>query len=111
MKKKQNPVLAAYEAKLEAQYQRKLTVTMQMCFDVAVITANDVFKMGAGRAKQFEQKYSENYAKICAMMIEDESDPDLEYSRAKIDERLLAIVGEENFAPWDERYGEGYGVL
>lgn len=105
MGKKQNLVLAAYEAKLEAKYKRKLAVTMQMCFDVAVITANDVFKMGAGRAKLFEQKYSENYAKICAMLLEDESDPDLEYSRAKIDERLKAIVGADNFAPWDERYG------
>lgn len=108
MGKKQNPVLAAYEAKLEAKYRRKLTVTMQMCFDVAVITANDVFKMGAGRAKIFEQKYTENYAKICAMLIEDEADPDLEYSRTKIDERLREIVGAENFVPWDERYG---GVL
>ena len=111
MGKKQNPVLAAYEAKLEAQYRRKLSVTMQMCFDVAVITANDVFKMGAGRAKQFEQKYSENYAKICAMLLEDESDPDLVYSREKIDERLKMIVGEENFASWDERYGVRNGIL
>lgn len=105
MSKKPNPVLAAYEAKLKAEYQRRLTVTMQMCFDVAVITANDVFQMGAGRAKIFEQKYTENYAKICAMLLEDECDPDLVYSRAKIDERLKAIVGEENFAEWDERYG------
>ncbi len=105
MAKKQNPILEAHEAKLAARYKRKLNVTMQMCFDVAVITANDVFKMGAGRAKVFEQKYTENYAKICAMLIEDECDPDLEYSRAKIDERLKAIVGDENFVPWDERYG------
>ena len=104
-KKKQNPILAAHEAKLDAQYRRKLNVTMQMCFDVAVITANDVFKMGAGRAKVFEQKYSENFAKICAMLVEDENDPDLEYSRAKIDERLREIVGAENFQEWDERYG------
>ncbi len=105
MAKKQNPILAAHKEKLDAQYRRKLNVTMQMCFDVAVITASDVFKMGAGRAKVFEQKYTENYAKICAMLIEDECDPDLEYSRAKIDERLKAIVGDENFVPWDERYG------
>lgn len=105
MAKKQNPILAAHEAKLEARYRRKLDVMMQMCFDVAVITANDVFKMGAGRAPVFEQKYTENYAKICAMLIEDECDPDLEYSRAKIDERLKEIVGAENFVPWDNRYG------
>ena len=104
-KKKQNPILAAHEAKLEAQYRRKLTVTMQMCFDVAVITANDVFHMGASRAKVFEQKYTENYAKICAMLLEDECDPDLAYSHTKIDERLKEIVGAENFVPWDDRYG------
>lgn len=105
MVNKQNALLAAFEKQLEARYQRKLAVTMQMCFDVAVITANDVFKMGAGRAPEFEQQYSANYAAICNMLRADESDPDLEYSRTKIDERLRKIVGEKNFVPWDERYG------
>lgn len=47
---KKNPILAAHEAKLEAKYRKKLDITMQMCFDVACITANDVFHMGPGRA-------------------------------------------------------------
>lgn len=105
MAKKQNPILAAHEAQLEARYKRKLATTMQMCFDVAVITANDVFNMGEGRSPEFERQYSANYATICDMLLADESDPDLEYSRTKIDERLRKIVGEKNFVPWDERYG------
>ena len=102
---KQNSLLAEFEAKLEARYRRKLATTMQMCFDVAVVTANDVFKMGETRAPVFEKQYSENYAKMCAMLLQDENDPELEYSRTKIDERLRKIVGEKNFVPWDERYG------
>lgn len=103
--KKKNAVLAAHEAMLEAQYHRRLAATMQLCFDVAVITANDVLQMGKGRAKAFEQKYSENYEIVCNLLKEHKDDPDMVYSRAKIDQRLRAIVGDENFAPWDERYG------
>lgn len=37
--------------------------------------------------------------------MDDEDDPDLTYSTSDIDRRLRSIVGEENFVPWDERYG------
>lgn len=50
---KTNPILAAYEAQLEAKYRRKLDITMQLCFDVACITANDVFHMGPCRSELF----------------------------------------------------------
>lgn len=41
-------------------------------------------------------------------MIVDDSKDDVEfvYTKAKVDEQIKAIVGEENFAPWEERYGE-----
>ena len=36
-------------------------------------------------------------------------DKELVYSRAKIDEQLRQIVGDENFSPWEERYNEMEG--
>ena len=102
---KKNPILAAYEARLEAKYRKKLDITMQMCFDVACITANDVFHMGPGRAELFARTYSNNYANLCRLLMDDEDDPELTYSTSDIDRRLRSIVGEENFVPWDERYG------
>lgn len=102
---KKNQILAAYEARLEAKYRKKLDITMQMCFDVACITANDVFHMGPGRAELFARTYSNNYANMCKLLMDDEGDPELTYSTSDIDRRLRSIVGEENFVPWDERYG------
>lgn len=102
---KKNPILASYEAQLEAKYRRKLNVAIQMCFDVAVITCNDVFRMGPSRAALFERTYSNNYANLCRLLMDDEDDPELTYSTSDIDRRLRSIVGEENFVPWDERYG------
>lgn len=102
---KKNPILAAHEAKLEAKYRKKLDITMQMCFDVACITANDVFHMGPGRAELFARTYSNNYANMCKLLMDDEDDPELTYSTSDIDRRLRSIVGEQNIVPWDERYG------
>jgi hypothetical protein len=100
---KNNAVLAAHEAMLEKRYRRKLFVAMQMSFGVAAITANDVFHMGPSRAGVFKTKYDENYQTIMRLLVEDQSDPDLEYSRSCVDDRLKAIFGEA-FQPWDARY-------
>ena len=35
----------------------------------------------------------------------DKDDPDMEWTKATVDRRLMQIVGSDNFAPWDERYG------
>lgn len=105
---KKNPILEAYKQQLDAQYMARLDVTLQMCFDVAVIAANDVLKMGAGRAAAFKKAYDETYHEICMMLVEDVDDPDLLYSRSVVDKRLRDIVGEENFVPWDARYESAF---
>lgn len=41
------------------------------------------------------------------MVVDDQKDDkEFVYSKAKIDEQIKLIVGNENFQPWEERYGE-----
>lgn len=74
----------------------------QMCLDAASMAANDVFHMGPKTAPLFAAAYSKYIGKIARTAIEDT--PDMEYTWAKIDERLQQIYGE-NFQPHEVRYG------
>lgn len=104
-KVKPNGVLASYEAMLEARYRDKLDVAMQLGLDAGMIAANDVLKMGPGRAEAFRTAYITSVNEMAKMLaVDGEDDPDLVYSREVIDRRIKAIVGEDKFAPWDERY-------
>jgi hypothetical protein len=73
----------------------------QMCLDAALIAANDVLQLGPGRAKEFADAYSQALTEIANMAVDDTRD--LEYSKAKLDERLKQICGE-HFVPWEGRY-------
>lgn len=107
---KRNPMLERLEAQIEAKYMalfhRKMDILEQMCQDAAMIAAHDVLGMGAGRAVKFGVVYRETLNEMARATMEDaKEDNEVWYSIAKLDERLKAIVGEENFAPWEERYG------
>jgi len=108
--RKPNPLLAQFEAKLEAQYKKKLHIMQQLGLDAATISANEILQCGTGRAPAFRNRYVEVVNEIARMIVEDsEGDPDILWTKAKLDERIKAIVGEENFVPWDERYRMTYG--
>ena len=103
--KKKNPVLAQYEAKLEARYRRKLDVALQMGLDAGMIAANEVLKLGPGRAMSYRTAYVNAMNEMAHLLTEDgDDDHDLAYSTEVIDRRIKSIVGEENFQCWDERY-------
>lgn len=108
---KQNNVLARMEAKLRLQYdyafERKINMVMQMGQDAAMIAANEVLHMGKGRAERFCRAYMKAANEMARIMREDQKDdPDFEYARAKIDQRIRAIIGDDIFVPWDVRYGQ-----
>ena len=43
---------------------------------------------------------------MATMVCEDQkSDSEFIYAKAKIDRRIKSIVGDENFVPWEIRYG------
>lgn len=108
---KQNAMLARMEARLRAQYDAafsaKINMVMQMGQDAAMIAANEVLQMGKGRAEAFCLAYMKAANEIARMMKEDQKDdPDFEYAKAKIDQRIRAIIGVEIFVPWEVRYGQ-----
>lgn len=88
--------------------REQTTVRIQMMKDVATITANKVLGLGPGRAEAFLKTYDEVANMVAEMFVEDSADDrQLWYSKAKLDEQLKDIVGEENFQSYEERYGSG----
>lgn len=111
MAPKQNNVLARMEARLRAQYDAaftaKINMVMQMGQDAAMIAANEVLQMGKGRAEAFCRAYMKAANEMSQLMHDDQKDdPDFEYAKAKIDQRIRAIIGDEIFVPWEVRYGQ-----
>jgi len=108
---KKNHMLAKLESQMEIKYaimfDRRSEVLAQMFMDAAMLAAHDVFKLGPGRAARFMESVKENFQNMERMALKDADDGDQEiwYTRAKLDEQLLAIVGEKNFKPFEVRYG------
>ena len=93
-------------AQAQADYEFKLGLCLQQASDAALMAADDVFDVNAYSAEKFYVAMVGYVNDISKLVIEDsESDPDLTYTKADIDRRMLQIVGADNFAPWDERYG------
>ena len=106
---KENAVLKRMKAELELKYailfQRKMDILLQMGEDAANFAAHETLGMGPGRAVAFNVAYREHFNRIARLTVDDaEDDPEIWYTKAKIDEELGAIVGPERLVPWDERY-------
>ena len=98
-------------AEAHANYIIQLKMGMQQSSDAALMAIDDVFDVNEYSSKKFYLAHVQYVNDISTLFIEDsKTDPELVYSKADIDRRLLQIVGAENFAPWDERYG-GKDVL
>jgi len=114
---KQNAMLAKieekyrreYEAKLllmQARYLKQLDMALQQSADAALMAADDTFDVNAYSAEKFHVAHIQYVNKISSMAIEDaEDDKEMVWTKETVDKRLLQIVGKDNFAPWDERYG------
>lgn len=104
-KRPENAMLAKRDAAIYAGYRQQLDVALQMGLDAAIIAANKVLQLGKGRAPEFGKEYMEAINAIAKQIVNDsKDDKDCVYSREKLDQTIKAIVGEENFAPWEERY-------
>ena len=95
---------SGYLFRLAEQQAESRRVHTQMCLDAAMIAANEVFNMGPTRAKTFADAFSSALKEIATMTVQDgKSDKQLWFTKAKLDERLKQICGE-NFQPREERY-------
>lgn len=113
---KNNPMLEKIEEKYRREYEAKakqleldylvmLDMALQHSSDAAIMAIDDVFDVNAPKAEAFHKAHVEYVDKIAHMIVvEDKDDPELLWSKDTVDRRLLSIVGEENFQPWDERY-------
>ena len=87
--------------------QTKARLCMGM--DAAILAAHEVFGLGPGRAAAFRDAYLGAMEELATLFIEDaDGDVRLEYAKAKRDEAIRRIVGDELFVPFDQAYGQAY---
>ena len=80
-------------------------------YDAAVRAAHDALGMGPGRAAMFREAYNNAMEELAELFVDDcdnNGDKKLEYAKAKRDEIIRKIVGDENFVPFDLSYGAAY---
>lgn len=105
MSRKINPMLAKIQAKHEQDLRFQRLFTIQQCDDMMLIAANAALGLGADRLKKLEETYWQVFREYAELAVSDgKDDPDIIYTRAKVDQKLQQIMGE-NFRPWEERYG------
>ena len=87
---------------------------LALAFDAANLAAHEVFGMGPGRAAAFREAYMDAMEELAGMFIDDadkkagNGDRDLAFAKAKRDEAIRKIVGDELFVPFDRDYGSAY---
>ena len=81
-----------------------LRMGMQQSHDAAIMAIDDVFDVNEYSAHKFHLAHIDYVNKISHMVVvEDKDDPNIEWTKATVDRRLLQIVGAKNFVPWEER--------
>jgi hypothetical protein len=99
MAKKKNPLLEAFEAKLEAQYQGRLACNSEIGMIAVLIAGNDLGFIGEKRADLLLAQLVETKMKIAEDLIKDSAvDKDLTYTRADLARRLKQILGPDGWS-------------
>lgn len=65
--------------------------------------SNEVFNLGPSRVDRFCKTFSDALTELAEMTVSDTKD--MEYTKAKLDDRLKKICGD-SFQPWEVRYGK-----
>ena len=106
MGRKQSGFAKRIRREFDIEMQLYVNNRMQMAEDAAFMAANDILGLGAGRAKAFGERFVMYVNEIAELFVEDSvGDKRLKYSKTVLDRRIREIVGEDNFTPFDERYG------
>lgn len=103
---KQSAFAKAVQREVNIQLRLYSRTRMQMAEDAAFIAANEVLGLGAGRAKAFGEAFVRYVNELAELFVTDGTDDnELVYAKATLDKRIREIVGDDNFVPFDERYG------
>lgn len=96
-----NALLQRIEREKTAAALEAHRFTRQLMCDLAFISLNRTFGLGAKRLTEWANDLLALYEEAADLWNSD--DADTEYTRAKIDERLKQIFGDD-FHPWEQRY-------
>lgn len=102
MGQKNNPLLASFEAKLEAIYRGRLTINDEVDRIAFLMTINDDLKVGPGRAGTLLNDFMATKLEIAEAMIEDsgfkkgEGDKEMLHTRYVIAKRICKILSPED---------------
>ena len=102
---KKNPILEAFEAKLEAQYQLRLAHNSEISMLGLIISADDE---GIEDVGGLLFRYIETKMQIAKDIVSDSvDDKELTYTRCDMARRVKQILSEEDW----ERYKELFPLL
>ena len=98
-KNKQNPVLAAFQAKLEKEFQGRLDCHIEIDMVAMLIAGNDLGFIGEKRADLFLERLIEVKMEIADELINDaKDDKQLEHTKAVLARRVKQILGDDGWS-------------
>lgn len=103
MAKKQNPVLAAFEARLEANYKQRLEINSEMDAIAFMKTIHENLGVGPGRALKLFNAYLANKLEIAETIHEDygpdkeTGDKQILHTKSSYAKLLKRIFGPESW--------------
>lgn len=99
MPNKQNPILAAFEAKKEAEFIGRLARNTEINMIATLIAGSDLGFLGEKRAGLLLERQLKVKLEIAEVLVRDaEDDPSLAYTKHTLAERIKSILGEEGWA-------------
>lgn len=102
-KNKQNPLLAAFEAKKEAEFAGRLACNTEINMMAMLIAGNDLGFIGEKRADLLLAQYCETQMQIAEELLGDaKADKELTYTKASLTRRMKQILGQDG---WDRCKG------
>lgn len=111
MAKKQSALLRLAQNIANEAIAEQTKSRLCLGFDAAIIAAHNALQMGPGRAATFAEEYSKALdwlADLYVVDADENRDEKLTYAKAKRDELIRSIVGDDNFVPFDKCYGEAF---
>jgi hypothetical protein len=103
MAKKPNPLLAKFEAQLQAQYRQQLEINSEFDLIAFMLTINEDLHVGPGRAAKLLNDFLVNKLELADAIHEDygpdkeTGDKELAHTKATYAKRLRSIFSPEDW--------------
>lgn len=102
---KPNPLLAAFEAKKEAEFSQRLAKNTEINMIAMLIAGNNLGFLGPARAGLLLEEQVEVKMDIAEALLADaKDDPTLAYTKADLARRLIQILGPSEWARCQELF-------